>query len=68
MNLPEGATIEVLVADLPLWLARDYTDDRGEWWKKTRLPIMAAFRLSPDDYWDLTVLDHAEMAAYLKLV
>jgi hypothetical protein len=65
--LPEGSTVEVLWADLLLWQARRYTADQGVWWSKTRLPILRAFHLTPDEYEQLTVSDHAEMAAHLGL-
>jgi hypothetical protein len=65
--MPAGATVEVLWADLPLWLARGYTADHGAWWSKTRLPILHAFHLTPDEYEQLTVADHAEMVTYLGL-
>jgi len=65
--LPDGSTVEVLWADLPIYVARGYTADRGAWWSKTRLPILQAFRLTPDEYELLSVADHAEMAAYLGL-
>ncbi len=66
-ELIPGQTVEVLWADLPLWLARRHTIDAGAWWTKTMPPILQAFHLSLDDYWDLTVADHAQLAAHLKL-
>lgn len=70
MNIPDlipGDRIQVLVADLPLWLAKRYTLDVGAWWDQTMPRLMQAYHLSIDDYWDLTVADHAALAAAIGL-
>lgn len=59
--------VEVYWADLPLHLAARYAADRAVYWETTRLPIMHAFSYTPDDYWDLTVAEHADMCTYLGL-
>lgn len=66
-ELVEGQTVQVLWADLPLWLARRHTEDNGRWWEQTMPAVLASFHLSLDDYWDLTVADHAQFTAHLGL-
>lgn len=59
--------INVLAADLTLNQASAYLTDRDGWFKATQLPIMHEFGYTPDEYWVLTVEDHARMVAFLQL-
>jgi hypothetical protein len=71
MNVPlliAGQSVEVLWADLPLWLARRYTTDWGSWWDDTLPAFLEHYGMGIDDFWDLTVADHHRLAAHLGLI
>jgi hypothetical protein len=65
--LPEGSTAEVLVLDLTLTQARDYLPAQSHLWEATELGVRYGFRLTADQYWQLTVAEHAAMVAFLGL-
>jgi hypothetical protein len=65
MDWPE-AFVRIPVADATLNEARQVVDDVSLF-EKTRLPILHAFpQLSFDDYWELTVREHAELMVFLQ--
>lgn len=66
-TLPEGAVVEVLLLDLTLSQAHDYLPQRASWWDTTELPVRHAFHMGGDEYWAMTVAEHAAIAQYLHL-
>lgn len=60
--------VQVVVywADLTLWQAGKYLADRESFFLDTELPIRERFAVASEDYWNMTVADHARMVAYLE--
>jgi hypothetical protein len=63
--IPTDRKVEVLLADMPLWLARDYDSDHGLFWVETMPAVCRAYMYTPDEYWDLTVDTHARLYSHL---
>ena len=63
------ADLQVLVYwnDLTLWQAAKYAADREDYWRSTMWVIRQAMSLSDDEFWNLTVSDHADLVAHLGL-
>lgn len=57
--------VVVYWADMTLWQAVKYADDGDTYWTETELAVRDRFKLSTDDYWNMTVSDHARMVAYI---
>ena len=58
--------VVVYWADLTLWQASKYVADGDAYWTETEMRVRDRFKLSTDDYWDMTVADHARMVAYIE--
>jgi len=57
--------VVVYWGDLTLWQAAKYVADKEAYWLETELPVRDRFKMSSDDYWSMTVADHARMVEYL---
>lgn len=67
-DLPDfDPDLQVVVywADLTLWQASKYLADREAFFLETELGIRERFSMSSDDYWNMTVSDHARMVEHI---
>ncbi len=65
VTFDDDTQVVVYWADLTLWQASKYLADRESFFLDTELPIRERFSLSTDDYWAMTVSDHARMVEHI---
>jgi hypothetical protein len=62
----EGIFLRIPLGEATLAEARELVEDPS-FWEETRLPILYRYAIRPDEYWDLTVSQHAELHHYLVI-
>jgi hypothetical protein len=63
--MDQGIFARIPLNDVTLAEAADLVDDKGAWFRETRIPVLFHFS-QVTDYWSLTVGDHREMVDFLS--